>query len=57
MHPYAAPYALCVMLMAAHTSRFHGRERVVVVVCVVVLVVAGEVQPLLLVRAIAWEEP
>ena len=44
------------MLMAAHTSRFHGRERVVVV-CVVVLVVAGEVQPLLLVRAIAWEEP
>ena len=57
MHPYAAPYALCMMLMAAHTSRFHGRERVVVVVCVVVLVVAGEVQPLLLVRAIAWEEP
>ena len=55
--PYAAPYALCMMLMAAHTSRFHGRERlvkeevVVVVVCVVVLV-----EPMLA-CAVAWVEP
>ena len=42
------------MLMAEHTSRFHGRERVVLVVEVVVVVL---VEPLLLTHAIAWFEP
>ena len=29
IRPYASPYALCAMLMAEHTSRFHGRLPVV----------------------------
>ena len=41
------------MLMAAHTSRFHGRERVVKEEVVVVVVV---VEPMLA-CAVAWVEP
>ena len=41
------------MLMAAHTSRFHGRERLVKEEVVVVVVV---VEPMLA-CAVAWVEP
>ena len=42
------------MLMAAHTSRFHGRERLVKEEVVVVVVVV--VEPMLA-CAVAWVEP